>query len=97
MLSPESKPRSFLQYVKEVFIPYLKSHTILVQRVDVVFDRHFKDSLKSKNYSDSRRGECRKVTEKGSYRAIGKHLFGTVKKKELFPFRSQKSVEELKD
>ena len=47
ILSPESNCKSFTQYAKEVFIPYLKFHTKSVQQLDLVFDRYLEDSLKT--------------------------------------------------
>lgn len=89
MLSLESNCRSFLQYSKEVFIPYLKSRTILVQRVDLAFDMHFKDSLKSRTHSNHRIGLRRKVTEEeilpNNWRTF---LWCSENKKQLFPFLS---------
>ena len=45
-LGPERDCKSFTQYAKELFIIYLKLYTKSVQRLDLVFDRCFEDSLK---------------------------------------------------
>ena len=47
ILSPESNCKSFIQYAKEVFVPYLKFHTKSVHRLDLVFDRYLEDNLKT--------------------------------------------------
>ena len=63
MLSPESNCKSFTQYVKKVFVPYLKFHTKSVQRLDLVFDRYFEDGLKVGTQSNCGTGLRREVTE----------------------------------
>lgn len=48
MLSPNSNYKTFFDYCIESFIPYLEFNThSMKQRVDLVFDRYFKGSLKS--------------------------------------------------
>ena len=42
----------FLQYPSEVFIPYIRSQAVKIQRIDVVCDRYFQDSLKSETRND---------------------------------------------
>ena len=65
MLSPESNCKSFTQYAREVFVPYLKYDTKSVQRLDLVFDRYFKDGLKVGTRSNCGIGVRREVTENG--------------------------------
>lgn len=46
MLNPGGS-RNFEEYVKTIFLPYLQSVLSKVQRLDIVFDRYIKNSLKS--------------------------------------------------
>lgn len=39
--------KNFLQHAIEVFIPYIRSQTVNIQRIDVLSDHYFQESLKS--------------------------------------------------
>ena len=56
MLSSEGKYKSFTQYAKEVFNPFLKIDTKSAQRLDLVFDCYFQDGLKVGTRSNRRTG-----------------------------------------
>ena len=98
ILSPKSNCKSFTQYAKEVFIPYLKFNTKSVQRLDLVFDRYLENSLKTGTRSNRGTGVRRKVTENGILPSNWKtFLRCSENKKELFPFLSKNTIDGLKD
>ena len=97
ILSPKSNCKSFTQYAKEVFIPYLKFHTKSVQQLDLVFDLYLEDSLKTGARSNRGAGVRRKVTENGILPSNWKpFLRCSENKKELFPFLSKNTIDRLK-
>ena len=93
ILSPESNCKSFTQYAKEVFIPYLKFHTKSVQRLDLVFDHYLEETRSNRGT-----GVRRKVTEYGILTSNWKtFLRCSENKKGLFPFLSKNTIDGLKD
>ena len=96
ILPPVSNCKTFSQYAREVFVPYLKSQARSLQRIDLVFDRYFKKSLKSGTRSKRSTGVRRKVTENGmlpnNWRSF---LRCSENKKELFIFLSQEVIKEM--
>lgn len=44
--------KNFLQHAIEVFILYIRSQAVNIQRIDVEWDRHFQDSVKSETRKD---------------------------------------------
>ena len=96
ILPPVSNCKTFSQYAREVFVPYLKSQARSLQRIDLVFDRYFKNSLKSGTRSKRGTGVRRKVTENGmlpnNWRSF---LRCSENKEELSIFLSQEFIKEM--
>lgn len=60
MLKPGAS-RTFEDYSKKVFLPYIKSQLQVVRRVDIVWDRYFPDSLKGTTRNKRGKGVRRRV------------------------------------
>ena len=75
--------KHFLQYTSEVFIPYIHSQAVNIQRTDVVWDCHFQDSLKSETRNNQGARVRTKVFSSvmGKYQITGQHFSVSVIKK----------------
>ena len=81
--------KNFLQYASEVFIPFIRSQAVNIQRIDVVWDRYFQDSFKSETRNNQGAGVRTKAfSNKKIPRNWTKFFRCSDNKGELLPFLS---------
>ena len=93
--------KTFTEYALDEFLPYLQRQSGNAKRVDVVWDRNFKDSLKGNTRINRGVGVRRKVTPGGPDGVIPDNwstfLCCSPNKVELFPFLSETIVKEANE
>ena len=93
--------KTFTEYALDEFLPYLQRQSGNAKRVDVVWDRYFKDSLKGNTHINRGVGVRRKVTPGGPGGVIPNNwstfLCCSPNKVELFPFLSETIVKEANE
>ena len=95
MLKP-TMGRSFQDYAIHTFVPYICNLLREVQRIDIVWDRYFENSLKNCTRNNRGAGVRRKVTGNSLLSENWKtFLRCSENKAELFPFLSNIVVEKI--
>ena len=93
MLKP-GLTRTFLQYHKEVFMPYLLTQLATIQRIDIIWDEYIDNSLKKSTRSKRGNGPRRRVLANTplptNWQAF---LRNCDNKKELFGFLAHQTVQ----
>ena len=89
MLKPGSA-RTFQDYAKDVFLPYVKSQVDKAQRVDIVWDDHREGTLKAQTREKRGKGVRRRVSPQNAVpQNWGEFLRLADNNKELFSFLSR--------
>ena len=61
MLKHGPATKTFLDFANQQFLPYIKSHLQHANRVDIIWDRYFPDSLKTETRLKRGKGGNRRV------------------------------------
>ena len=61
MLPPGHKCKTFGEYVQDMFVPYLKPKVEAVNRVNAVWDRYLKKSVKQSTRDTWGRDACKRM------------------------------------
>ena len=92
---PAGGSRTFKDYAMKVFLPYVCNHLKYVERLDIVWDRYFSNSLKKSTRSNRGAGIRLRVTGNG---LLPKDWLSFLRcsenKKELFPYISQQIIDQ---
>ena len=83
MLVPATGKR-FRDYAIHTLVPYIKNISSNVNRVDIVWDRYFEDSLKSCTRGQRGAGIRRNSPVTEFFLVTGQHFFNAVKTKQSF-------------
>ena len=79
--------KTFLQYASQVFIPYIRSQPVNIQRTYVVWDRFFRDNLKSQKRNNQGSRVFTNIFSNGKIPNIRTAFLScSDNKSELFPF-----------
>ena len=92
---PPGGSRTVKDYAMEVFLPYVCNHLKYVERLDIVWDRYFSNSLKKSTRSNRGAGIRLRVTGNG---LLPKDWLSFLRcsenKKEIFPYISQQIIDQ---